>query len=85
MSRRSHASHSPLLTDCGCAPRPITNRAIKAKLDYLVALRDEARQLHAQGRGLLGITHALLGRESLMSLMTSFHFSKRNLIRACLP
>lgn len=58
--------------------------ALRRKLDFLESLRQRVRHLRDQGRGLGEITRLLLGREDLMSWMTGFHFSKRNLIRACL-
>jgi glyoxylase-like metal-dependent hydrolase (beta-lactamase superfamily II) len=70
-----------------CAHRGVvaTGRdAIKAKLDYLVSLRAEVRKLHAEGRGVAEIQRTLLGREGFMSFITLLHFSKRNLIQACL-
>jgi glyoxylase-like metal-dependent hydrolase (beta-lactamase superfamily II) len=70
-----------------CAHRGVVSdghRALRAKLDYLLALRDEVRHLHGEGRSVGEITRALLGREGVMSLITFYHFSKRNLVRACL-
>lgn len=70
-----------------CAHRGVVldgRRAIQAKLDYLVSLRDEVRRLHGAGHSVAEITRTLLGRETFMTLMTFFHFSKRNLVRACL-
>ena len=64
---------------------PNGHGAIREKLDYLVSLRDETRELHRSGRSVTEITRQLLGREPLMSFLTWFHFSKRNLVRACLP
>ncbi len=58
--------------------------AIRGKLDYLVSLRAQVQALHSEGRTIHQITRWLLGRESLMSFLTLFHFSKRNLVRACL-
>ena len=58
--------------------------AIRAKLDYLVELRGEVRRLHGEGRSVGEIRRILLGRETLMSLLTLYHFSKTNLVRGCL-
>ena len=58
--------------------------AIRSKLDYLVTLRDRARALRSEGRSVRAITHELLGRERAVSLLSLFHFSKRNLVRSCL-
>ena len=71
-----------------CAHRGVVTdgqRAIRAKLDYLISLRDEIQHLHSEGRSVAEITKTLLGREKLTSLITLYHFSKRNLVRACLP
>ena len=70
-----------------CAHRGVVkdgHRAMRAKLDYLISLRDEVRQLHAAGRSIREITRRLLGRETLLSLLTLYHFSKTNLVRGCL-
>ena len=70
-----------------CAHRGVVGNgreAIKAKLDYLVSLRDEVRKLHAEGRSVSEIKLTLLGPERLLSFITMFHFSKKNLIEACL-
>ncbi len=70
-----------------CAHRGVvTNgrRAVEAKLDYLISLRAEVRELHRAGHSIAEITRSLLGREPVMTFITLFHFSKRNLVRACL-
>lgn len=70
-----------------CAHRGVVHdgrTAIRVKLDYLAALRDEVRDRHARGQTISEITSALLGRESFVSFVTFFHFSKRNLVRGCL-
>jgi glyoxylase-like metal-dependent hydrolase (beta-lactamase superfamily II) len=70
-----------------CAHRGVVTdgrRAIRAKLDYLVELRGEVRRLHGEGRSVGEIRRILLGRETLMSLLTLYHFSKTNLVRGCL-
>lgn len=56
---------------------------LRAKLDFLESLCARVRHLRGEGRGVAEITRALLGREDLTAWMTGFHFSKRNLIRAC--
>ncbi len=69
-----------------CAHRGIVHDgrpAIQAKLDYLISLRDEVREMYRAGRSLQQITRNLLGREELLSFLTLFHFCKRNLVRAC--
>ncbi len=70
-----------------CAHRGVIvdgRRAIEAKLDYLRSLRDEARRLRGEGRSIREITRTLLGRETFLSLITFYHFSKTNLVRGCL-
>ena len=58
--------------------------ALRSKLDYLVSLRDEVRSMWQAGRSVSQIRRDLLGRETFMSLVTLFNFSKRNLVKACL-
>lgn len=58
--------------------------AIRAKLEYLLSLRDRVRELRREGQSIRAITRLLLGKEELISFLTLFHFSKRNLVRACL-
>ncbi len=70
-----------------CAHRGIVlegRRAIEAKLDYLVSLNDQIHDLHERGQSVAQITRTLLGRETWMSLLTFYHFSKRNLVKGCL-
>jgi len=70
-----------------CAHRGVVHDgpdALRAKLDFLVGLREEVRHLRARGHSVSAIARRLLGRESLMSLVTAFHFSHRNLVRGCL-
>jgi glyoxylase-like metal-dependent hydrolase (beta-lactamase superfamily II) len=71
-----------------CAHRGVVSNgreAIKAKLDYLVSLREEVRKLHGEGRSVREIKRMLLGKEGMLTFITMFHFSKRHLIDACLP
>jgi hypothetical protein len=58
--------------------------ALTRKLDNLVALCDQVRELHDTGLGVRQITRKLLGREDQMAVMTRGHFSRRNLIASCL-
>ncbi|PNU19611.1 MBL fold metallo-hydrolase [Geothermobacter hydrogeniphilus] len=70
-----------------CAHRGVVKdgkRAISAKLQHLESLCDSSRELYRQGLPPAEISRRLLGREELVSLVTGYHFSKRNLIRACL-
>ena len=57
--------------------------ALAAKLAFLEDLCGRVRQLSDEGRSVAEITRVLLGREDLTSFLTGFHFSKRNLIAAC--
>lgn len=69
-----------------CAHRgPVINgkAALAAKLAHLESLCANSHALYRQGRSLTEITRRLLGREELVSLVTGYHFTKRNLIRAC--
>lgn len=63
---------------------PSGKEALRAKLDCLEGLCERVRQLRGEGRSAAEITRSLLGREDLMSWLTGFHFSKRNLVRSCL-
>lgn len=70
-----------------CAHRAVVTDArvaVRAKFDYLRSLRDHAKELSARGMELREITAELLGKETATSYLTLLHFSKRNLIRACL-
>ncbi len=57
---------------------------LQQKIDFLEELRATARGLHRQGRSLSAITKRLLGSEDFVSVASLGHFSKRNLIAACL-
>ncbi len=70
-----------------CAHRGIVKngkQALQDKLDFLLELHARIAQLYAQGKSLGEITRELLGREEVLSWLTFFHFSKRNLIRGLL-
>jgi len=70
-----------------CAHRGVVKdgkRAVAAKLQHLESLCEESRALFRQGLSAAEISRRLLGREELVSLVTGYHFSKCNLIRACL-
>ncbi len=57
--------------------------ALGKKLDFLVELCERVHHLRNEGRDIPEITRMLVGREGLMTLLTGFHFSKRNLIASC--
>jgi glyoxylase-like metal-dependent hydrolase (beta-lactamase superfamily II) len=70
-----------------CAHRGVLGSgkaALRRKLDFLESLRQQVADLRRQGRSREEITRQLLGREGLMTLLTGYHFSKRNLIDACI-
>jgi len=70
-----------------CAHRGVLGAgkaALRRKLDFLESLCQQVADLRRQGRSREEITRLLLGREGLMTLLTGYHFSKRNLIAACL-
>ncbi len=70
-----------------CAHRGRVERgrqALEAKLDYLVTLREQVRDLFQRGWSLGRIRRRLLGFEDHVSWLSGFHFCKANLIRACL-
>lgn len=60
------------------------HEALRAKLDHLVSLRDEALALADQGLSVRGIARRLLGPEDAISRLSLGHFSKQNLIAQCL-
>ena len=65
-------------------PIPGAKQKLAAKRDALVSLCQETRELRDRGLGIRAITRRLLGREGGMVLASLGHFSKKNLIRACL-
>ncbi len=70
-----------------CAHRGLVKdgkSALSAKLKNLETLCEQSHELRRQGLSLSRITHRLLGPENLVSLITGYQFTKRNLIRACL-
>lgn len=70
-----------------CAHRgPVENgrEALSRKLDYLLSLRQQVWDLWQQGLPLEEIQRRLLGKEDGVGLISGFHFSKKNLITACL-
>ncbi len=70
-----------------CAHRGVLGdgkTVLRRKLDFLESLCQQVADLHGQGRSVPEITRLLLGREGLMTLVTGYHFSKRNLIAGCL-
>lgn len=65
-------------------PVPDGRRALERKLDFLESLCQRVADLRSRGLGRRAITRRLLGREDLMSWITGFHYSKRNLVEGCL-
>ncbi len=57
---------------------------LREKYDYLLGLAERAQLLKRQGLELGEITRRLLGRESLISFLSRYNFSKRNLVASCL-
>ncbi|WP_323847073.1 MBL fold metallo-hydrolase [Microbulbifer magnicolonia] len=57
---------------------------LREKYDYLLNLAAQAQELAQQGMELEVITRRLLGKENLMSIVSRYNFSKRNLIVSCL-
>lgn len=57
---------------------------LREKLDYLLNLAAQAQQLERQGLELDSISRRLLGKENMMSRLSRYNFSKRNLIASCL-
>lgn len=68
-----------------CAHRGVVTdgrAAIQAKLDYLISLRAQIRDLREEGLPIREITRRLLGPEDLLTWVSRGHFSKRNLVEA---
>jgi glyoxylase-like metal-dependent hydrolase (beta-lactamase superfamily II) len=59
-------------------------KAIRNKLNYLEELRDKILELHKKGKSADEITGAVMGKESLISIITFNHFSKKNFVKAFL-
>ncbi|RMF56347.1 MAG: MBL fold metallo-hydrolase [Calditrichaeota bacterium] len=59
-------------------------QALAAKLNYLQQLQIKAEFLYQNGHSLNEITYKLLGKERGLSLITGFHFTKKNLIKKLL-
>tara|TARA_Y100000589_G_scaffold120727_1_gene115174 strand:- start:11596 stop:12420 length:825 start_codon:yes stop_codon:yes gene_type:complete len=67
-----------------CAHRGVVKlgkQAIQSKYNYLKELRDEVFYLHSLGLTDKEIRLKLLGRETLVSLLTLFNFCKQNFVR----
>jgi len=70
-----------------CAHRgPVADgpAVMRRKFEFLEEFRGNVRRLHGEGRSVAEISKLLLGGETFISWFTGLHFSKRNLIRACL-
>lgn len=57
-------------------------RAIQNKLNYLQELREKILVLHKDGKSVDEITGILMGKEKIISLITFYDFSKKNLVKA---
>lgn len=71
-----------------CAHRGIVEhgrQALQDKLDFYLELQQRISELRQQGKSIRQITRELLGREEVLSWLTAFHFSKRNLIEKLMP
>ncbi|MDQ7051878.1 MAG: MBL fold metallo-hydrolase [candidate division KSB1 bacterium] len=71
-----------------CAHRGVVQngrQALQDKLEFLLDLQQNVHELARQGLSPKEVTQRLLGREELLSWMTFFHFSKRNLIQTFWP
>ena len=70
-----------------CAHRGLVEdgkSALAAKLEHLECLCAQSHELYRQGLTVARITQRLLGPENMVSLITGYQFTKRNLIQACL-
>ncbi|WP_199610491.1 MBL fold metallo-hydrolase [Flocculibacter collagenilyticus] len=59
-------------------------RDIQKKRDFILELVDSVIELAQQGLSNKEIQRRLLGREDMLSIVSSFDFSKKELIKACL-
>lgn len=59
-------------------------RKLREKYDFLLDLAARAQELQQRGMELPEITRHLLGKENMMSILSRYNFSKRNLIASCL-
>ncbi|MFC6634936.1 MBL fold metallo-hydrolase [Microbulbifer taiwanensis] len=57
---------------------------LEEKYRYLLDLAGRAQALAESGMNTIEITHQLLGKENLMSVLSRYNFSKRNLVASCL-
>lgn len=57
---------------------------LQEKYDFLINLAGEVQTLQAQGRSIESIMVQILGKETLLSKLNGYNFSKINLIRSCL-
>lgn len=57
---------------------------LQEKFDYLLDLSARAQELRGEGLELPEIARRLLGRETILSLLSFYDFSKRNLVASCL-
>ncbi|MCV6588585.1 MAG: MBL fold metallo-hydrolase [Marinobacterium sp.] len=70
-----------------CAHRGVVThgkQALQTRYENICQLVEATHHLQHQGCSVSEIRNRLLGREPAMSFITGFHFSKRNLIEACL-
>jgi len=70
-----------------CAHRGVVENGkemLRRKLEYLEELYGKVGEMHRAGKSLREIRLALLGREGMMSWLTFFHFSRRNMIKSVL-
>ena len=69
-------SHRGVLTD--------GKKRLRAKIDHLVSLGEQAVGLAAEGMPVPRIVRRLMGREDLIGLMSRGQYTKANLVRGCL-
>ncbi|MGI9283447.1 MAG: MBL fold metallo-hydrolase [Endozoicomonas sp.] len=59
-------------------------KKLREKYDYIINLAGEVQALNQKGASVIEITDQLLGKESVISLISGYNFSKRNLVKSCL-
>lgn len=70
-----------------CPHRGIVDQGqerLREKYNFILELASNAQHLNNQGHTIQAITDQLLGKETMISILSSYNFSKRNLIQSCL-
>ncbi|WP_062262843.1 MBL fold metallo-hydrolase [Endozoicomonas arenosclerae] len=57
---------------------------LREKYDYIINLAGKVQAMHQKGVPVTEISDQILGKESFISLLSGYNFSKRNLVKSCL-